>query len=762
MFCKKNRLAHATSAAAAAIAICGLSHGGTALAQTTTLEEVLVTAQKREQTLQEAPIAVSAFDADSIERLRIRDVEDVSLYAPNVEIVETPSSATGATIAIRGASAINPAITWENSVGMYLDGVFIGKNLGGIFDVVELERVEVLRGPQGTLYGKNTVGGAVNLITRKPSGEFGGKLRAEAGDYGLYSGYLSIDTPDMNGFKATLTGFGEQRDGFVDNNADPYGNIFATGGPGSASTGEPAPSSKDFQDMDSVAARVALLWDVNDCLQLGYAYDYSDKELNPKLAQLTQVGTNSSLSAPPFLGQALYLTDDDEFADDASNDFARFENSETQGHAFTATWTSDGLTFKSITSYRELDWEDGLDIDGTPIDIFHSDRYIDYDQFSQEFQLIGSTDQLNYVLGAYYFEEEADVFNPITFFGVFGIPTLNNSYGLDNDAWAAYGQVDWRPAAEVLQDRLTITLGARYTEESKDQYIDHPGAFADKADKDWSNFSPNLTLAWAFTDDVNGYFRVAEGWKSGGFNGEASSPEGFRDAYDPEEVIAYELGLKTRLLDNRVQLNLAAFYNDVSDVQLSVFEGLAAASLVVNVPDYTSQGFEAELVALITEDLRVTASYGYLDTEYDRFPKGFFFDKDEAGVPYAPENSATVGIDWTIARMDMGVLDLHVDWSYLDEYTPFIDPDQVKTSTIEDRSLLNARLSLGEMSFGGDNQLSIALWGKNLTDEEYRINTIPFGGVDQRLDPSGDVGVGWTVSYMGEPRTYGVEVTYDF
>ena len=110
----------------------------------------------------------------------------------------------------------------------------------------------------------------------------------------------------------------------------------------------------------------------------------------------------------------------------------------------------------------------------------------------------------------------------------------------------------------------------------------------------------------------------------------------------------------------------------------------------------------------------------------------------------------------------MGVLDLHVDWSYLDEYTPFIDPDQVETSTIEDRSLLNARLSLSEISFGGDNQLSIALWGKNLTDEEYRINTIPFGGVDQRLDPTGDVGVGWTVSYMGEPRTYGVEVTYDF
>ena len=213
--------------------------GGKAIAQSDNLalEEVIVTAQKREQSVQDIPIAISAFDAATIERQRITRVTDISLYAPNVEIVNSPTNTTAATIAIRGASQINPAITWENSVGIYLDGVFMGKNLGSVFDVVELERVEVLRGPQGTLYGKNTVGGAINLITRKPSGEFGGKLTAEFGNEGYWSGRASVDTGEWAGLKGTLTLYKEERDGFADNNPDPFDNFFAG-----------QPSGDEFQD----------------------------------------------------------------------------------------------------------------------------------------------------------------------------------------------------------------------------------------------------------------------------------------------------------------------------------------------------------------------------------------------------------------------------------------------------------------------------------------------------------------------------------
>lgn len=712
------------------------------------LEEIIVTAQKRSQSIQDIPIAVSAFDKATIERQRIKQITDISLYAPNVEIIDTPTNTTAATIAIRGASQINPAITWENSVGIYLDGVFIGKNLGAVFDVVDLERVEVLRGPQGTLYGKNTVGGAVNLITRKPSGEFGGTMTAEMGNEGYWSGRASVDTPEWAGLRASLTLYKEERDGFADNNPDPFGNPFAS-----------PPSSDEFQDVDQEAARVALWWDINESISAGYSFDYNDQDSKPRLGQLTQTSLNSSLSS--FGLQDAYLTKDDERADKASNDWAFQEKAESYGHALDVTWAGDDISVRSITSYRELDWGDLIDIDGTPIDIFHSGRDVDYDAFSQELQLTGSLSQLDYVVGLYYFDEDADVINPITFFGSFATPTSNNSYGLDNSSIAAFGQADWRPA--MFNDKLTVTAGLRWTEEDKDQYIDHPGDFAASSDDTFDNTSPSLALSWAFTDNINAYVRYAKGWKSGGFNGEASSEERFLEGYDDEEVDAYEIGVKSLLMDGQLQLNAAAFYNDIEDFQLSVFEGAAAASLVANVPEFETKGFEVEAVALVTENLRFNLSYGYLDADYEKFPSDFtLFDKNEAGVPYAPENTFSLGMDWNLARTNYGTWDLHADYSYTDDYVPYIDPDQVASSMIDDRFLVNARLALSDIPLGDNGSLLIALWGQNLTDEDYRINTIPFGGVDQRVDPNGGSGVGWTTSYFGAPRTYGVELSYSF
>ena len=315
----------------------------------------------------------------------------------------------------------------------------------------------------------------------------------------------------------------------------------------------------------------------------------------------------------------------------------------------------------------------------------------------------------------------------------------------------------------MFNERLTVSLGVRWTEEDKDQYIDHPGVYSADADDTFDNTSPTVAVSWAFTDDINGYARYAKGWKSGGFNGEASSEESFLEGYDDEEVTAYELGLKSLMLNGRLQLNAAAFYNEIDDFQLSVFEGAAAASLVLNVPEFETKGFELEAVALVTEDLRLNLAYGYLDADYKKFPKSFtLFDKDEAGIPYAPENTLTLGADWTIARTGYGVWDIHVDFNYTDEYVPYIDPDQVASSSIDDRTLMNARLALSEIPVPGDGVLLVALWGQNITDEEYRINTIPFGGIDQRVDPNGGSGVGWTTSYFGAPRTYGVELTYTF
>ncbi|MCB1675629.1 MAG: TonB-dependent receptor [Halioglobus sp.] len=755
MFYQKKRLV-------CALALGNLLAAPLAIAQSGALEEVIVTAQKREQSLQDTPVAISAFNAAAIEQQGISDVYDIGQFAPNVQIIETASNSTGATIAIRGSVTFNPAITWEPPVGLYLDGVFLGKNLGSIFDIVELERVEVLRGPQGTLYGKNTVGGAVNLITRKPSGEIGGKLKVNVGNEGFYSVFGSVDTAavDFAGgrFMANLGLFKKERDGFTDNVPDPFGNPLA--GP---------PSSSAFKDINNEAARLALLWE-GSAVDIAYAFDYSDAQTTPTTAQLTHVAPGGGLD----LGGGIflpvedlllpYLTSDSERASSISNDQSRYENSKTEGHALhidwdTGDWGAMGeVSLRSITAYRKLEWEDIIDIDGSPLDFFHSGRDIDYDQFSQEFQLIGKTERTDYVMGLYYFEEEGDVLNPISFFTFFGFPTNNNAYGMDNQTLAVFGQVDWRPGWSWADERLTLSLGVRWNEEEKEQYLVHPDAFPvipyTEVDDTWNNVSPTFVVSWALTDEINVYGKVANGWKSGGFNGESMTQEAFVESYDPEEITSYELGLKSRWLDNRLQVNAAVFENELDDMQFTVFTGGGASSTVDNAGKATIRGFELELLAQPLDALTVSVNYGYLDPEYDEFLEVDPFTgetadfKDERDFPYAAENTASVGLQYEVGVSDWGLLTARLDWSYNDDYVPFTNPGQNATSQLDSYELLDARLTLSEIPLG-DGSLQVAAWGKNLTDEDYRTTTIPFVGL-------------WTVSYFGEPRTYGVELSYQF
>lgn len=737
--------------AAAVILASGLA-AGNAMAQ---LEEVVVTAQKREQSLQDTPIAVTAFDKAAIDAQGIANVKDLALFVPNLQIVESPGGSSGATISIRGATTINPAVTWEPTVGMYLDGVFLGKNLGGIFEVAELERVEVLRGPQGTLYGKNTVGGAINLITRTPGDEFGGRVDLSVGNEGYQQGRLRVDTGDMGGFRASLAYAKAERDGFYDNvDADPtFGNNPFVN-----------PRSNDeFNNLDSEVWRFDAIWDVTETFSARYAYDSSDREQEPSKAQLTDVNQYLfDIQGLDFLGQLmnLYQVPEDKNASKISNDYAGFEKSNSDGHALTldwdaGTWGAMGdVKLKSITSYRELDYEDQIDIDGTNMDLFHSGRDIDYDQTSQEFQLVGAADSLNYVMGVYYFSEEADVINPISFFGLFGTPTDVNKYGLDNDSIAAYGQADWNPASV---EQLTLSLGLRYTEEDREQYIDRPstsaggvGAFAGTDSDTWNNTSGTLVVAWDLSDDINLYGRVAQGWKSGGFNGEAPTLATFQEGYDEEEVLSYEIGMKSRFADNRIQLNVAAFQNNIDDMQVSVFlQGSGgAASNVENAGEATFQGVEVEFIWQIIDPLRVSVNYGYLDGEYDEFIEHGVDVKDDKDLPFAPENTASVALDWAICNCDWGNLDFHIDWNYNDEYVPYIEPSQNSTSLIDSYDIVNASLILSEVNLGSDMTMQFGLWGKNITDEEYRQHTIPFGM--------------WTASYFGAPATYGFDARLNF
>lgn len=717
------------------------------------LEEVIVTAQKREQSLQDIPVAITAFSETEILTRGIRDVKDLGLFVPNVQIAPSPGGNTGATVAIRGSTTINPALTWEPTVGLYLDGVFLGKNLGGIFDVAELERVEVLRGPQGTLYGKNTLGGAINLVTKAPADEMGGYVEASGGNEGYFgfrgrfeTGAIGTVGEGLGEFRGSVAYASRSRDGFYDNvDSDPTGgfNPFVN------------PVSSDYlQDLESDAARVDLALSVTESFNVRYSYDDSSIEKRPSMGQLTDVsGPAFEAFGLGFLGdlQALYVTPASERADAISNDQAGYERSDVSGHALTLSLDWNEMTLKSITASRELKWSDALDIDGTPMNLFTSTRDVDYEQFSQEFQLSGDNAGLNWVAGIYYFSEQGDVYNPIQFFGLFGAPADNNEYGLDNTSWAVYGQADWS-----ITEALTLTAGLRYTDEEKDQYIFHPntstggvGAFDLAAKDSWSNTTGTLVLSYSLGDSTTLYAKAAQGWKAGGFNGEAPSAEAFLDSYEPEEVNSYELGWKSRFLGDRLQINAAAFLNDISDMQFSVFlEGSGgAASTVANAGAATVKGLELELAAQLSEGVRVGVNYGYLDTKYDEFIE---LGQDVRGLkdfPYAPESTASVDLDWSVLRMDWGRVDFHIDWSYKDDYVPYTNKSQNVTSQIASYDVVNARLAINEIKLGS-MELQLSVWGKNLFDEEYRENTIPFGL--------------WTVSYWGEPATYGVDARVSF
>ena len=716
------------------------------------LQEVVVTAQKRTERLQDVPVAVSAIGAEQLSSRGIQNVRDLSGLAPNVHVLPAAVSNTGFQISIRGAVQQNPALFWDPTVGLYFDGVYVGKSTGNVFDVVDLERVEVLRGPQGTLYGRNTLAGAVNLITRQPSGEFGGNLQVDLGNYNLRTAKASLDLPRFGIASVSIAARKQQRDGTTRTT------------PGSPVSG--------LDSRDSTGARLAVNLDFTDAFRAAYRFDYSDIDQTPLHSYLSRANPAVLPFLQPFVTHERQET--------VSIDAPAFERSEVQGHALTLTWdVNDANTLKSISAYRKLEWSDSADFDGSPLPVAHLSRVSDYDAYSQELQLVGATERFSYVGGLYYFKDDSFTSNPQSFF--FGAVNYDSRYGSGTKAWAAYGQADYK-----VTDALTLTAGLRYTHEKKE--IERQLAFQARpampgfatlirpgttADETFTDTTPVFIVAYKFTDAVNAYAKYAEGFKSGGFNGEYGDPDPSpagvafneqetRTPFQPEKVKSYELGLKISFAGGRAIVNAAAFQNDTDDLQLSVFRNVGGFSSVIrNAGQATTRGFELEAMWAPSDALRLQASYGYLDPEYDEFLDAGVNEADNRAFIHAPENSFNLLADVRLARTAWGDLRGTLDYSWTDDYYTY--PYQLASSgprfnpalavagdtRIESYGVLNARLALSDIALG-DTQAEVALWSRNLTDEEHIINNIDFGPAFGSLRPA----------YYLEPRTYGLEVRF--
>ena len=726
------------------------------------LDTIVVTAQKRTQNLQDVPIAVTAVSNDYIETRNVTSIESLSTLAPNLKVEQTPGNSTAAQISIRGGVTINPALTWEPTVGIYVDGVYFGKTQGSVFDVADIERIEVLRGPQGTLYGRNTLAGAVNIVTAAPTGEFGGRLEGGYGNYNSYFAKASLDLPQLGPFKIRGSGLIRGRDGVIDVVDNPFPGVTTAG----------APSTDELDDRDIKSFMVSTTADLTDNLSIAYGYDYSNADQNPRFSQIVSVSDGNIFDpASPFYvgggpidGQYfgfpldLYVSDDRLF--EASVDGPVFERMKTRGHRLTLTLDLGDLELKSITGRRKLDWDDALDLDGSPLPLAHTQRLSDYKSFSEELQLTGELGRVNFVLGAYYFTDDGNTENPQFFFG--GANRFDSQYAFETDAWAVFGQADF-----ALTDRLTLTGGLRYTNEDKSierrlTLLGPPDIplvpAGTSAEETFDNISPTAVLSYEAADAVNLYAKYSQGYKSGGFNGEASTIDEVTRPYLEEEVQSFEIGAKTRGFDGRLQLNAAAFWNEHKDMQLSVFTAQnAASSDIRNAGEARIAGFELEALAALSDCLTVGANYGYLDTEYKEFIEFGVDVADNRAFPHAPSHTFSANADWEVIRGRLGRVNLLGDLFYTSSYFTFPysltqgDPLVAFNSEAEGRALVNARLVWRDIPVG-ETDFEVSLWAKNIFDREYVANFIDFG--------AGFGGL--TNGYFGDPRTYGFSIAATF
>ena len=700
------------------------------------LEEVVVTAQKKEENLQDTPIAITAITESTIDDLDLANVVDLAGMAPNVHIINTPSNNTAATIAMRGGVTINPAITWEPTVGMYLDGVYLGKGQGSIFDVVDLERVEILRGPQGTLYGRNTLGGAINLISKKPSGA-GTSSKFTVGNYGLKQAQLIGDYSLGENVFTKLVLNKKKRGGYVNVEGSPY----------QAAQGVVPNTVTNHLELDSVDSKgmkFSVLFE-GDVSSLNLTIDRTEQNNVPPFAQLTNTIPNWStafgVGASPLTG-GLKLWPIELFSNEkrqsvAHIDATTLETSKVSGQSLTYTHDISLGQIKAIWSKRKVDWDDILDLDGGPFPIARTERHTKYDSETFELQLSGSTDSIEYVVGYYSLKDNAFTYNPQSFFG--GGQAFGQNYSGNGDSTAIFGQFTW-----AIAEDWDLTVGGRSTEEDKTGFKQFVGVISASGKGSFDDTTSTFVISHDYSENTNLYFKVAEGFKAGGFNESAANPFEAATPYAPETISSTELGLKGRYFDNRMTLNVAYFDNEHEDMQISYFTAdQAAASEVINNSADIS-GLEIETVTLINDSTKLMVNLSTLDSEFTgnkRAGDGLLLEQ----LPYTPETTVYVSLE-----KDFGKYRMRLDHSRIGEHPTFPynskDPRAALTN-LDSRGTTDFRI-LTEPT----EDLQLNFWIKNLLDDHHRMSSIPFGPAFGQL----------TLSYFNAPRTIGMDLHYKF
>ncbi|MCL4790589.1 MAG: TonB-dependent receptor [Gammaproteobacteria bacterium] len=782
----------------AAAAVASVPPAGMAQSETTAgLQEVVVTARRVEENLQETPVAVSAFTEQMLEDRSVTNVGDVSNYTPNLFATSGPTGGNDGFFYIRGVGQydLNPAV--DPGVGTYLDGVYLGRIMGSSFDSMDIARIEVMRGPQGTLYGRNTMGGAINVVTQDPGDVFGAKVKVTGGSRDRLDAQFSVDVPMSDQFGMKITGLTRNQDGW----------------------GKRASDGESFADIETVAGRIKALWTPNDDLEVRLALDGSNSDGTPShqvligyapfptvpgLPPVTPLGVpfpvpGSPYDFAPYIAQPYgpngMFQNNSSVPADASLD--------VWGASGTIDWDVGGLHLKSITSYRDLDQYHPQDYEETPFAFFEAAFNTDQSQFSQELQLTGQAfdERLDWLVGAYYYEEDIFHNNQVCMGGNNGVgwaPTgpggsfeplpgfailtdrsaclqNNQRYDLDIDAWAVFTHLSYR-----INDRWTAIAGVRYTDETKDyafdSYIDNTaGVFSffgfppisfptlspsnpmltvsPYAKDSWDSTDPKFGIEYQAAEEVMLYASYAEGFKSGGYNGRPTPNTITNEfepltSFEPEEIKTWEVGMKAQWLDQRLRTNLAVFSSTYKDIQQLVVDPTTGFFNQINAAKANIKGFELEVAARPVENFDIDLSVGYTDAEYTDLDPRLIAAGVTKSDPLVntPEWTASTGAQYTFSLGDMGSLALRADYRYTDEVC--YNAACTALDTEDSVGLVNLRGTW----YSNDDRLAVSVFGLNVTDEEYYAN---------RQDVIGG-GLGVAFAMPGRPSEWGVEFSYRF
>ena len=714
-------------------------------AESTEIQKVIVTARRREETLQDVPVSVTAVTADQISKQGIPDITALATQLPNTTLKSSRATNSTLTAFIRGVGQADPLAGFESGVGIYLDDVYLARPQGAVADIYDVERIEVLRGPQGTLYGRNTIGGAVKYVTRKLSSQRDVRLKGTIGNYRQADAQLTASTPLSDTIRIGGAVARFKRDGF--------GTNFATG--------------IDNYDKDLTAARLSAEFTPTPELFIRLSGDITDDESNPKNGHRLIVGRTSGA---PILSNVFDTRGNLRRALDEEQDVRQ------HGVAGTIEYTvGPTLLLKSITAARQDKSIAPIDFDALPVVDFEVPALYQNKQFSQEFQLTYTGDKIQGVAGLYYID--ATAYNKFDTVLAGAVPTSTFTSGdIGTKAWAVFFDGSY-----ALNDALSLSLGGRYTVDKRTANIyrqiyfglggspemGNPNAvlfrtdtFLPDLEREDKKFTPRLALAYKINAQQNLYTSYAQGFKGGGFVprlnvvGTRIPLATARAGYSPETIKTLELGLKSSYLNDRLMTNIALFHSDYKDVQIpgsiavdTNNDGVddSFAGVTTNAGKAKIKGFELEAMGRITPQFSVSGMYSYIDAKYDEYIVAGVNVAAQRVFQNTPKNSANLRGTYEFP-FETGRLAVIGAVSYKGatnqfETTSILDQESYR---LVDASLVWTR---------NDGKLRAAIHGKNLTDKHYKTAGYLFPTL-------GNEGV--VTAFYGNPRQVSATVEYRF